>query len=112
MATEGVDGPCTGDPFTRVRNSGWNKMFLPRFYWNANSIDDQRIASLNHSPVLVIVMNLRRGRRGLVADPKRHLASVRPIVNVALHSRSRLATGGNLFVGHFMDAGKSSIVFL
>ena len=95
-ATEGVNGPGAGDHFAAVRKSLGDEILLSGFDGDAFATNGQRVATLHHCHIFIVFMHMRRGNRGLVASPEGHLAAIRPIKNVTLDPRRRLATRRNL----------------
>jgi hypothetical protein len=68
----------------------WDEVFLAGDYGDPLSVDDQRIATLYNDHVFIEIVGVCRGRSGLMAGPKRHLAPVRSIEYKTFDARSRL----------------------
>lgn len=79
-----------------MRYAARDEVFLPSPHPNPLSANDQRIATLYHQHVFIVVMDMLGRGRILSTDPERHLTSINSIEDVALNSRSSLTRGGNL----------------
>ncbi len=96
MAAKRVYCPCSGENFSGVGNPPRDEVFLASTYRNSFSIDKQRIATLNNEQVLVEFVDVGSGECRLVTCPKRHLAALRAIEDIALNSGSCLIASCNL----------------
>jgi hypothetical protein len=90
VAAEGMDSSSPSNHFATVRHSPRDEIFVSDVQRNAPPIDNQGVASLHYDYVFVVVMSMRGGWRCLTTPPKRHLAPVSSIEDVALDSRCRL----------------------
>lgn len=81
--------------FATMRHSPRDEIFVSGVQRNAPPIDNQDVASLHYDHVFVVVMSMRGGWRCLTTLPKRHLAPVSPVEDVALDSRCRLICCGD-----------------
>ena len=86
MTSEGVDSSRSSEHFATVRYAPWNEIFFARIYRNPHSIDDERIATLHDKHVFVIIMHVLVRCRIFGARPKRHLASIFPIEDIAFNT--------------------------
>ena len=90
MTSEGMDCPRSCYYLSTVRYTARNQVFLTSFDKNASAINQQRVATLHHQHVLIEFMDVFSGGCGLIARPKRHLASVGSVEDVSFDTRSRL----------------------
>ena len=90
-----MNSPGSGSDLTAVRSSSRNKVLIAGVKGNALPINNQRVASLHDNHVFVAIMHVRSRWRSLTARPKRHLAPVSTIEDVAFNSWSRLVCGGD-----------------
>ena len=90
MAAKRVDGPGSGQDFAAMEHAPRNQVLLSGWHGDTLSLNDQRVAALDDDHILVVVVDMRGGGRGLTTGPERHLASVRAIEHVTLDSWGRL----------------------
>jgi hypothetical protein len=91
MAAKGVDRSGSRHDLAAARN----KIFLAGVPCDSMAVDRQRVAAFDDQHVFVVVMGVWSARGCLPAGPKRHLASVGAVLNVALDAGSCLVAGGN-----------------
>ena len=82
------------------------KYSSPASYWNALSVNEERVATLHDKRVFVIIMRMLGGNCIFRARPKRHLASVFPIEDVTFNAGCRLIRTRNSVGRMLHELGK------
>src|SRR5215470_18943354 len=98
-AAEGMDRPGASHRFTAMPDPLRDEVLLTSSDGDPFAINDQRITALHNDKVFIVVMDMRRGYRGLVAGPECHLTPIHSVKNIALHPRSRLTARCDLVCG-------------
>jgi hypothetical protein len=106
MAAKGVDRSGSRHDLAAVLHAARNKIFLAGVPCDSMAVDRQRVA-FDDQHVFVIVMGVWSARGCLPAGPKRHLAAVGAVLNVALDAGSCLVAGGNAVRRVSHELGKS-----
>ena len=107
VAAEDMYSSGSSNNLAAVRHSPRDEIFVSGVQRNAPPIDNQGVASLHHDHVFVVVMSMRSGWRCLTALPKRHLAPVSSVEDVALDSRCRLICCGDPVNSMLHELGES-----
>lgn len=106
MAAERVNCPCSGENFSGVGNPPRDEVFLASTYRNSFPIDNQSVAALHNEQVLVKFVDVGSGGCRRLTCPKRYLASLRTIEDIALNSGSCLSASCNLVCGVLHEFGE------
>lgn len=86
LATEGVNRTSSGSNLATMRYASRYEVFFSSSDRNVFTVDGQRVAALHDEHVFVIIVDMFRGSRVLIASPECHLASVHSIKHVAFHT--------------------------
>ena len=83
---------CSGPSknFTAVPNSAWNQNFLSGLHRHPLIVDDQGVAAFDDDHIFVLGVDMSRRCCCLPAAPKRHLAPVLAVEDIALNAWGRL----------------------
>jgi|GEM_PF-3776963 hypothetical protein len=95
MASECVDCPSSGYNFASVQRSARDYVLMSGSQSNSLIVNNQRVASLHHDHVFVIVVRMWHRHSVLSTRPKCHLCTVDSVKNIAFDSGSRLATSSD-----------------
>src|ERR1017187_1098658 len=95
VAAESVYRPSSSHNLATVPHPTRNEVFISSVKWNLLSVNNQGVASLHYDHVFVVIMGMRSGWRCLTARPRRHLAPVSSVEDVALDPRCRLIGSGD-----------------
>src|SRR5262245_49664944 len=93
LTAERMNGPGASDDLATMPCSARDEVFFSGFNGNASVTKYQGITALNDHHVLVVVVHVRSGMRGLVASPECHLTHTRAVVDIALNTRRGLTAG-------------------
>jgi hypothetical protein len=95
MAAEGVYRARAGQNFAAMMHAAGNEVLIARPQRNSLTIDDDDVATLHDDHVFFVVMSVARRACRLSAGPKRHLASIDSVENIAIDPRCRLMRCGD-----------------
>jgi len=90
MSPKHVDGTRARNDAAANLRSATNHALLSWPNPKLLSVRVYRVAALDHHEILIELMDVLRGFRVQVALPERHLSSIRPVEDVALHARGML----------------------
>lgn len=84
-AAKSVDCSSSGEDLAAVRDTARDQEFIATMQRDAISVDEQRVTALDDNHVFIVRVHVRRRLSGLAASPKRHLATVEAVENIAFH---------------------------